>query len=346
MSYGCPSSRWFRAALPLASVLLGGCSVPPSEVAATSDDPTSDTTTTGGPTSMTTPGTTMPGEDTMVTQGGTGMETTVGAVDTTMGVSATDDGTTTVEPSTSSSSGGGGESSSSGEPPPECVSDDMCGASETCSAEGACVSVCMAWGDGHYDYCLTPLGTFNSTVLCGEALSCINAGGMNGIEVVVCGVDCATQCDCPPPPATGNATVSCGDIVVGGTLECYLACAIDADCPTDMVCRANGEGPSFCAHPVQPLEMYGNCGDIAAPCISGNCAESGTNAVCVSSCPGGAGDCDPAPAGADFGAACGQVFDPPAGNECHLPCGIDSDCPSGMVCIDVGGGFSDFCMFS
>lgn len=311
---------------------LGACSTPPSTIA--SGDGPDDSSTTDEAT--TTPGMTTPGQDTTNgshsgsgTNGTTTVDPPVSTGDTTMDDPSTSGDTTVgVDPTTSGSSG----------PMPECTDPEDCGSNQTCIA-GMCVAACNPWGDGHYGYCLTPLGTFDSTVLCGEALSCINSG--DPIEVVVCGRTCATQCDCPEPPPTGTATVTCGDLA--GTDRCYLSCENGEACPDDMVCRFG----MYCAHPVQDLDMYGNCGAVASGCANGGvCATaSGMNdwAVCVSSC-GAVGDCDPAPAGASQGQGCGQVYTS-AGDECHLDCNNNGDCPAGMGCVDIGVGYGNFCMW-
>lgn len=333
---------WIGLTLSLTAILLQGCTPPPEEVATTSDVASSTGSTSAGPGPSTTPGTTMPGEDTMGTQGGTGMDTTMGAVDTTAS-SSTSVGETTmgVDPSTSGSTSSGGESSSGPPPPPECVGPGDCPNNETCDG-GNCVSVCPAWGPGGYNYCLTPIGGFDSAVLCGQALSCINSG--NPIEVVVCGLDCATACDCPPPGATGDATVTCGDLTGEGDDECYLSCANGETCPDGMVCRTDGMGnPVYCAHPVQPLPMYGNCGGVAAPCVDSFCQQENGYSICLDTCAN-AGECPVAPAGADNAAACGSVIFPPMGSECYLPCTADGDCPTGMSCYTSGVG-GQLCMW-
>lgn len=317
-----------RTALPSVFVacLVPGCvgtpPPPPAEDGSSSSTADSSITTTTGPTSA-------------GTLDGTGSSSSEG---TTQGASATDATTTDattmgVDPTTSGSSG----------PPQECMGPADCGNNETCDGAGQCVPACSPWGDGHYDYCLTVLGTFDSAAICGEPLSCINNG--SPIEIVVCGRSCTTACDCPEPPPTGTATVSCGEITGGGS-SCYLSCQNGETCPDGMLCQ----GDSYCAHPVQPLAMYGNCGDVAAPCIDGVCATQSvgmsTYSVCVSLCPGGVGDCDPAPPGAGLGSDCGGVVFPPDGAECHLPCNANGDCPSGMECVDTGiMGASTLCMW-
>lgn len=338
---------WIRLTLPLSAILLQACVSTPDEVATTSDVGASTGSTSGGPGPSTTPGTTMPGEDTMGTQGGTGMETTMGAVDTTAGSSSTSAGETTmgVDPSTGGSSSGG-ESSSTGEPPPppECIVPGDCAHNETCTA-GDCVPACNPWGDGHYDYCLTPIGGFNSAVLCGEPMTCINSTNMSGqVEVVVCGRTCAALCDCPEPPPTGDAIVTCGEVVVGGSNECYLSCANGEMCPDGMVCRNGNAGtPLYCAHPVQPLQMYGNCGGVAAPCVDSFCQEENGYSICLDTCAN-VGECATAPDGAANASACGGVIFPPMGNECYLPCTMGGDCPTGMSCYTSENG-GQLCMW-
>lgn len=337
---------WIRLTLPLAAISLHACVPTPEEVATTSDVVSSSGSTSEGPGPSTTPGTTMPGEDTVGTQGATGMDTTMGAVDSTNTSTSTSVGETTmgVDPSTSS---GGGESSSTGEPPPppECVVPTDCPNNETCNAMGECESVCLGgWGMGSYDYCLSPLGTVNNT-LCGpESYVC----GISGdpVETATCVAQgCTTACDCPAPPATGQAVVSCGNLTVNDMApDCFLSCANGELCPDGMECRV-GTLQTYCAQPVQPLDMYGNCDDIAAPCANGGtCATSGSYSVCVSLCPSGIGDCDPAPVGADFGTACAPIISPPNGDDCYLPCNNGGDCPAGMSCIDGGFG-TNLCMW-
>jgi hypothetical protein len=316
---------WARLTLPLASFLIGACADPVAEVVSTSNADSAETTMGPVPTSSTTPG-----EDTLGTMGATGLETTMGAVDTTWGA------TTLGDETTMGVSSSGSESTTGEPPPPACAVPEDCHANETCSAGGECVAVCTPWGPGHYDYCLTPLGGFDSPVLCGEPLTCINSSANGLIEVAVCGRSCATLCDCPGPLPTGDAIVTCGDIVGGSGSECYLSCANGETCPDGMVCRNISGMPTFCAHPVQPLAMYGNCDEVAAPCSGGTCGIYGTASVCTEGCAN-ANDCDPAPAGATMAPACGNVFDPPAGNDCFLPCNSGADCPTGSFCVDVPG---------
>lgn len=310
--------RWTLLTVPLAALVLGACSTPPEQITSGPEPgSTSEPSTTATPTS------TPPGEDTVVaTMGGSGMDTTTMGVDattdpdTTVGMATTDGTTMGVDP-TSSSSG----------PPPECMNDEQCENNETCNGMGECAPACEPWGGGHYDYCITPLGTFNSTELCGEAESCIVDD--NPYDFAVCGLTCGSLCECPGPPATGNATVTCG--AIAGDTRCFLSCQNGEECPDGMVCLGN----YYCSNPVQPLAMYGNCDDVNAPCADGGtCATFGSHSVCVSLCPGGIEDCDPAPSGPGMGEHCDGVIAPPDGADCHLDC--DGGCPPGMDCINTG----------
>ncbi len=326
---------WIRLTLPLSVALLPACTPPPTELTSTSDGASSSSSEGPGP--STTPGTTLPGEDTMGTQGATGTDTTMGAADTTADASVgTDDTTMGVEPTA-------GSDSTTGEPPRECAVPDDCDNNETCDG-GTCVSACNPWGPNDYSYCVTPLGTFDSATICGEPLSCIITSVTGAIQTAVCGRSCGSACDCPAPPATGNATVTCGDVIQGGSNECYLSCANGETCPDGMSCLQDDMGnPVYCSHPVQPSQAYGNCDNIAAGCAAGyTCATSGSHSVCTELCPGGDGDCDPALPGAASAVACEALIAPPDGDDCHMPCGSSNDCPDGMDCINV---FGQLCMW-
>lgn len=336
--------RWTRIALPLAALVLGACSAPPEQVSSGSSatDGSSTSDSSPPPTTSTTTTTT----STTGTTVGSGMDTTIEDTtieDTTAGPTTSDDttkGTTMgVEPTTSGSSSG--ES-------PECARPSDCGSNETCDGMGQCVDVCGGtWGMGSYDYCLDQYGQFAAGILCGAGASHLCVWGATPIEVATCSAQgCADACNCPPPPGTGSAVVSCGPITADLLDDCYLSCGNGRTCPDGMVCRASA-ADSYCTWPVEPLAMYGDCGGVDAPCASGTCATAvngmSTWTVCVDDCPGGAGDCDPAPAGA-MGEGCSDVIDPPVGTECHLECNVIGDCPAGMVCISIGGG-GNLCMW-
>ncbi|MCX4241712.1 hypothetical protein [Paraliomyxa miuraensis] len=213
---------------------------------------------------------------------------------------------------------------------------------------GQCVDVCgRVWGMGNYDYCLDQYGRFATMSLCGAASDLCIWGG-TPIEVATCSAQsCAGPCDCPPPPGTGDAVVSCGPITGDAVDDCYLSCGNGETCPDGMICRPS-LADSYCAWPAQPLAMYGDCGAVAAPCDGGTCATAtngmSTWSVCVDACPGGIGDCDPAPAGATLGESCADVIDPPMGSECNIACNVMGDCPSGMICITIMDG-GTFCMW-
>lgn len=319
---------WTRLTLPLSAILLQACISTPEEVATSSNVGASTGSTSEGPGPSTTPGTTMPGEDTMGTQGGTGMETTMGAVDTTAGSSSTsaDETTMGVDPSTSGSSSSGGESSSTG--PIDCVL--PCGSNQECNDLGMCVEACGgAWGTGSYAHCLTEFGGFDTDAVCGLDHTCVYWN--NPITETACASQgCATACDCPAPPPTGNAIVTCGEITNPvGMNDCYLACNGGLTCPDGMTCNAGG----VCVNPVPELPVYGDCNNLMTLCAGDPyCANApGGEAACFSNC-GDVGDCPAGPPSGTAEVACGNAVMGP-GDECYLDCSGGATCPTGMGCF-------------
>jgi hypothetical protein len=322
-----------RLTLPLAVALLPACTPTPDEVPPVISESESGASSSSGPGPTTTPPTTLTGEETVGTQSGTGTDTTMGVVDDTSGTTA-DETTMGVEPTTTGSSG---EESSSGEPP-QCTMPGDCPNNQTCNEMGECVSVCGAWGAGTYGGCLNGLGGLDTGNVCGADHICI--ADPSPYEVTVCSAQtCAINCDCPPPPATGNAVVTCGSITFGDSdNDCYLSCANNETCPDGMECLNDGSGdPLLCAVSVPTtVPMYGNCEDLVTSCDGGACGVIGVDMICTEGCSVGV-DCELAPPGA-FDPECGDVFDPPGGNDCYLPCFFNpGHCPQGMSCVDIPG---------
>lgn len=318
---------WVRLTVPLATIVLGACSDPLPEV---STGLSSAESSTGGLPPPTTTATT-PGEDSLGTMGGTGMETTMGAADSMTDPTGSDE-TTAGASSMSSSDGSSGDP-----PPPGCVSDDQCANSETCDGGGNCVSACMpAWGMGNYGACVNEYGGTDINGLCGGTGIClVDQYPINGSTCSRQG--CVDACDCPPPPDSGNATVTCANITGGGDggiTDCYLSCAAGETCPDGLQCYNN----SVCmaALDVNPVPIYGNCGDIPAACAApGFCFTDGGTAVCQQSC-GDASDCPAAPPTGNAPVTCGFANMAVSGPECHLDCSGGQTCPVGMFCY---GGF-------
>lgn len=322
---------WIRLTLPLAVALLPACTPTPDEVTPTFTE--SGSGSSSGPGPSTTPTTTLTGEDTVGTQSASGTDTTMGVVDGTVGMTTADETTMGMGPTSSE----GGESTSTGEQP-QCTRPGDCPNNETCNDEGECVSVCGTWGMGSYGTCLNDLGALDTDNVCGQDDICI--ADPHPYELTVCSAQtCATHCDCPPPPATGNAVVTCDSITAGDSdNDCYLSCANGEDCPDGMDCLNDGSGnPLLCAVEVPAaVPMYGNCEDIVTSCAGGTCGTVGDDSICTEGC-NDAMDCEMAPAGA-FAPDCGNVFNPPLGDECYLPCYFNpGDCPAGMQCVDVSG---------
>ncbi len=304
---------WIAVVLVAAS-----CTSPPPEFATGGSEGS-----TGSPASTTAgsePGTAAtsaaPGEgSSSATSGDTGdtaLDTTQGAVDGT--------GTSTTT----------GDGSSTG---PECTGPEGCTGNEVCTG-GRCVDACGGtWGVGGYGYCLDEFGDFDTDTACGPDHLCVYWG--NPIEQTACTRQgCAGPCDCPPPPDTGTATVTCGQITADpGEQDCYLSCANDEACPTGMTCRASG----VCTNEVPPeVPLYGDCGNLAAPCEApGFClALPGGATVCAQTCmvPG---DCAaPVPAGGAAPFGCSNVADSVFGTECYLSCIDGMACPDGMTCVN------------
>lgn len=323
---------WTRLTLPLAALLLQACTPTPEEVATTADVGSSTGSTSAGPGPSTTPGSTTPGEDTMGTQGGTGLETTMGAVDTTAGSSSSGETTMGVEPTSSTS----GESSSSGEPPPppECMNDDQCPNNEICDM-GNCVDACGgAWAAGTYDACINEYGGTDVMGLCGNASDICIVDDVDLVGASTCSVQsCADACDCPAPPGTGDAVVTCANITNGGTPnDCYLDCANGENCPTGMSCFAG----FVCMTPVPgDVPVYGNCGGLVPDCAApGFCLDgAGDTSVCQIGCTM-AGDCPAAPPTGNAPVTCGLANPGHGGSECYLDCSSGQTCPVGMFCYD------------
>ena len=120
-----------------------------------------------------------------------------------------------------------------------------CSGGATCPDGMACIdnTLCM-WPDlvcedpppaGTYGDCLTS----GNTICNNAAATCLQDYPMNPAYAVFAVEDCVTDCDCPAGPGTGNATVSCGEIIADGGNACYLSCGAGETCPVGMTCFAD-----------------------------------------------------------------------------------------------------------
>lgn len=326
---------WIRLTLPLAVVLLPACTPTPDEVPPVVSESESGASSSSGPGPTTMPPpTTMTGEDTVGTQTGTGTDTTMGVVDDT-GSSSTGETTMGVGPTTGdgSSSSDGGEGSSTG----PLVCETPCGSNEEC-VDGECVDVCGGnWGTGSYGHCLNAYGGFDTNAVCGNNHTCVYWN--NPITDTACSSQgCATACDCPPPPGSGNAIVTCGEFTNPvGMNDCYLSCAGGLMCPNGMNCNGNG----VCVNPVPELPVYGDCNNVNAVCAGDPfCGYApGGEGACFSSCDD-VGDCPAGPASGTADVACGEAVGNADGDECYLDCSGGATCPTGMSCF-----FGDTCLW-
>lgn len=117
-----------------------------------------------------------------------------------------------------------------------------CSGAATCPDGMECIGnqVCM-WPDL---LCEDPLpeGTYGDCLADGIATcnnlsaTCLQDDTMNPMFGVCAPQGCVTDCDCPAAPATGDATVSCGEIVDGGGNACFLSCGAGETCPDGMSC--------------------------------------------------------------------------------------------------------------
>ena len=120
-----------------------------------------------------------------------------------------------------------------------------CSGGATCPDGMDCIdnTLCM-WPDlvcetpppaGTYGDCLT-----GGNAICNNASAiCLQDDTMNPMYAVCAPQDCVTDCDCPAGPGTGNATVSCGEIIADGGNACYLSCGAGETCPDGMTCFAD-----------------------------------------------------------------------------------------------------------
>jgi hypothetical protein len=299
--------RWARSTLPLVALVQGACAPPPGEV--------STTTEAGSSGSTAGPAETAPGVTTDVVEP-TSVATT-GEGDTTTSV----DGTT-------------GSSESSSGPAPGCMAPEDCDSNQACET-GECVDACGgAWGMGSYGYCFTEYGAVATDDLCGPDHTCVYWSDRHDqIEQTACALQgCMSACDCPPPAATGNATVSCGQITDPETMDdCFLSCKNGEDCPDDMFCTDTG----VCATDAPEVPVYGDCGNLAPACAApGFCVDvpSGES-VCTMGCAD-VGECAAAfPTGGTSPVTCTDVVPATEGFECYLSC-IGFTCPDEMTCVN------------
>jgi hypothetical protein len=316
---------WLRSLVPVALV-LGACNDPLPEVTTAADPETSGSTTAPSPPASTTgesttgvPGTTVASAEVTseITSDEPPSDTTVGVVETTTGETAT-------------SSTSGESSSSTGDP--GCLAPEDCGGNETCS-DGRCVDACGgAWGMGNYGDCLDAFGDFDTATSCGANHLCVFWG--DPIDHTACSLQgCTDACDCPPPPATGDATVTCGQITADpGMNDCYLSCANGETCPDGMSCSAGG----VCHTAPPELPVYGDCGNVAADCASpAYCiGVPGGETVCTTSCLNDAACPLAYPPGGNAVPTCTDVVPAEPGSECYLSCVGALSCPNGMTCIN------------
>ena len=301
------------------------------------------------------------------TTGSSAMTTT--GVDTTPTPPADDSGTTTSPGETDDPPA---TDDSTGEPPPMC--DPACGDNECC-VEGLCFDApepncdpgcedgevcacpegsdpcdCTAecvpdkglcpggWGDGNYEPCLNEMGGADVS-LCEEGSICVQDADPPSITVCTA-QGCEEACDCPEPPDSGDATVTCADVTDDMVNDCYLSCEMDETCPAGMACF----GGFVCAHAVPvPQPGYQNCSLTGFACQPGEaCLNDGdgmmmdpTWAVCSQPMCMTEMDCEfAAPTSGDAVVACADPTGMGGDNTCYLDCSAKgSACPDGMTCI-------------
>lgn len=143
---------------------------------------------------------------------------------------------------------------------------------------------------------------------------------------------CVDACECPSAPATGDATVACGEIDGDATQsECYLDCSDGQVCPDGQSCIND----VACGFPTATVGgPYEACNPPEVECEDDwLCILDGipsTIGACVGVACGTVADCPVGPA--DGTTACADVIPTIPGNECHLACAVDADCPAGASC--------------
>lgn len=310
---------WARLSVPVVALVLGACTPTPDEVTtdlqAASDTSAATTPTTTVTPSTTTAAATATDESADAPPSETDVGTTVGVADT----------TTAGDASSSGSSG----------PAPGCTGPEGCGSNEDC-VDGRCVEACGgSWGAGSYGYCLSEYGAIATNDLCGPDHVCVYwDDAFEQIEQAACAFQgCVDACDCPPPAATGNATVTCGQLTAAETMtDCYLSCERGETCPDGMVCNDGG----VCVTSVPEVPIYGDCGNLAPDCaFPGFCLDVMGDAVCTQGCTIAATDCPMAiPPGSNATVACSDIVPASLGFECYLECFGDLACPTGMICVN------------
>lgn len=281
--------------------------------------------------------------------------------------------TTTTDPTVDpdSTTGDPDPSTTTGDPPPMC--EPACEGDEPCCVEGLCfpslppacdppcegdfecqysegedacnqmaatecvdVSLCQdGWGEGSYDQCINDAGEPDSS-LCPAGSICIQ-GPDN--QTTCSAQECTEQCDCPEPPDSGDATVTCGSVTNDEINDCYLSCENDETCPAGMTCL----GDTLCVFAIPlPQSGYRNCSHTGFTCqIGEDCLQDGdmmtpsTWAVC--SQPGCTTEMDcsfEAPSSGDAPVTCGDPTGGMGADRCYLDCAMGQTCPDGMSCRD------------
>lgn len=224
----------------------------------------------------------------------------------------------------------------------ECMLTDDCGSNERC-IEGECELLCEEWSvrAPGYGSCLDYLGGIIPDLCEGEGLtqeSCIHR--TPPIDAAVCSMlTCTNICDCPPPPSSGDAEVTCGRLFDSN--QCYLKCDNTTNCPDDMQCLYGA-----CMHSMSALPIFGNCGVIDAECVDGICyTEDSGYSICVAQCYEPSGISPEECTDLHNEATCEMFGVPDFLFECLIQCSSNDDCLSEMECTDMGNFGYRVCMW-